>query len=214
MLECKNIYYHVDKFILEDFSMKVENSQYVGLLGPSGSGKSVILEIIAGLRHQDSGQIFLGKDDLIDVSALPPQKRNCGYLFQDYALFPHKNVFENISYPLRYVKTPLEPLSESDKKELVYNISKSFNITDLLHRMPENLSGGEKQRVALARTLITKPDVLLLDEPLSALDAPLRKASLELFSSLAHDGLSIVHVTHDIEEINSVSDYIIQMTDR
>jgi len=193
MLSCKEVEYSVGRFRLRPFSLELEKGEYCALLGPSGSGKTVILELIAGLRRVHKGRIMIeGKD----YTREPPQKRPVGILFQDYALFPHMNVYDNIAYALK--------ISGMTKPDIFRTIQTSVHELDIVHlldRFPDTLSGGEKQRVALTRTLMTHPSVLLLDEPLSALDAGLRDASAALLKKLSSDGLTVLHVTHDPKEV-------------
>ncbi|MDD2641718.1 MAG: ABC transporter ATP-binding protein [Bacteroidales bacterium] len=193
MLSCKEVEYSVGRFRLRPFSLELEKGEYCALLGPSGSGKTVILELIAGLRRVHKGRIMIeGKD----YTREPPQKRPVGILFQDYALFPHMNVYDNIAYALK--------ISGMTKPDIFRTIQTSVHELDIVHlldRFPDTLSGGEKQRVALARTLMTHPSVLLLDEPLSALDADLRDASAALLKKLSSDGMTVLHVTHDPKEV-------------
>lgn len=193
MLSCKEVEYSVGRFRLRPFSLELEKGEYCALLGPSGSGKTVILELIAGLRRVHKGRIMIeGKD----YTREPPQKRPVGILFQDYALFPHMNVYDNIAYALK--------ISGMTKPDIFRTIQTSVHELDIVHlldRFPDTLSGGEKQRVALARTLMTHPSVLLLDEPLSALDAGLRDASAALLKKLSSDGMTVLHVTHDPKEV-------------
>ena len=193
MLSCKEVEYSVERFRLRPFSLELEKGEYCALLGPSGSGKTVILELIAGLRRVHKGRIMIeGKD----YTREPPQKRPVGILFQDYALFPHMNVYDNIAYALK--------ISGMTKPDIFRTIQTSVHELDIVHlldRFPDTLSGGEKQRVALARTLMTHPSVLLLDEPLSALDADLRDASAALLKKLSSDGMTVLHVTHDPKEV-------------
>jgi len=193
MLSCKEVEYSVGRFRLRPFSLELEKGEYCALLGPSGSGKTVILELIAGLRRVHKGRIMIeGKD----YTREPPQKRPVGILFQDYALFPHMNVYDNIAYALK--------ISGMTKPDIFRTIQTSVHELDIVHlldRFPDTLSGGEKQRVALARTLMKHPSVLLLDEPLSALDAGLRDASAALLKKLSSDGLTVLHVTHDPKEV-------------
>ena len=193
MLSCKEVEYSVERFRLRPFSLELEKGEYCALLGPSGSGKTVILELIAGLRRVHKGRIMIeGKD----YTREPPQKRPVGILFQDYALFPHMNVYDNIAYALK--------ISGMTKPDIFRTIQTSVHELDIVHlldRFPDTLSGGEKQRVALARTLMTHPSVLLLDEPLSALDAGLRDASAALLKKLSSDGMTVLHVTHDPKEV-------------
>ncbi|HNY24534.1 MAG TPA: ATP-binding cassette domain-containing protein [Bacteroidales bacterium] len=193
MLSCKEVEYSVGRFRLRPFSLELEKGEYCALLGPSGSGKTVILELIAGLRRVHKGRIMIeGKD----YTREPPQKRPVGILFQDYALFPHMNVYDNVAYALK--------ISGMTKPDIFRTIQTSVHELDIVHlldRFPDTLSGGEKQRVALTRTLMTQPSVLLLDEPLSALDAGLRDASAALLKKLSSDGLTVLHVTHDPKEV-------------
>lgn len=193
MLSCKEVEYSVGRFRLRPFSLELEKGEYCALLGPSGSGKTVILELIAGLRRVHKGRIMIeGKD----YTREPPQKRPVGILFQDYALFPHMNVYDNIAYALK--------ISGMTKLDIFRTIQTSVHELDIVHlldRFPDTLSGGEKQRVALTRTLMTHPSVLLLDEPLSALDAGLRDASAALLKKLSSDGMTVLHVTHDPKEV-------------
>ena len=193
MLSGKVVEYSVGRFRLRPFSLELEKGEYCALLGPSGSGKTVILELIAGLRRVHKGRIMIeGKD----YTREPPQKRPVGILFQDYALFPHMNVYDNIAYALK--------ISGMTKPDIFRTIQTSVHELDIVHlldRFPDTLSGGEKQRVALARTLMTHPSVLLLDEPLSALDADLRDASAALLKKLSSDGMTVLHVTHDPKEV-------------
>lgn len=193
MLSCKEVEYSVGRFRLRPFSLELEKGEYCALLGPSGSGKTVILELIAGLRRVHKGRIMIeGKD----YTREPPQKRPVGILFQDYALFPHMNVYDNIAYALK--------ISGMTKPDIFRTIQASVHELDIVHlldRFPDTLSGGEKQRVALTRTLMTHPSVLLLDEPLSALDAGLRDASAALLKKLSSDGMTVLHVTHDPKEV-------------
>ena len=193
MLSCKEVEYSVGRFRLRPFSLELEKGEYCALLGPSGSGKTVILELIAGLRRVHKGRIMIERKD---YTREPPQKRPVGILFQDYALFPHMNVYDNIAYALK--------ISGMTKPDIFRTIQTSVHELDIVHlldRFPDTLSGGEKQRVALARTLMTHPSVLLLDEPLSALDAGLRDASAALLKKLSSDGLTVLHVTHDPKEV-------------
>jgi molybdopterin-binding protein len=192
MLELRNLNYETGDFQLHDISFRVEKGEYFVLLGPSGAGKSVLLELIAGLTFCDSGNIiFKGKDYTDD----PAWKRPFGLVFQDLALFPHMNVYDNISYSLKRLKL--------DKKligQRVEELSHELEILHLLNRKPDNLSGGEQQRVALARTLALKPSVLLLDEPLSAVDVSLQHELRALLRKINRNGVSIIHVTHSFEE--------------
>jgi len=205
MIEISNVSKRIDgQKILNDVSLSVNDSEVMVLLGPSGCGKTTLLKIIAGLLKQDAGDIIInGKV----INNLPPQKRNIGFVFQDYALFPHKNVFENIAFGLKIRKIP-----ENEIKKRVYEIMEILEITHLKDKKIPQLSGGQKQRVALARALVINPDVLLLDEPLSALDPVLReKLREELKVILKNLGITGIYVTHDLTEAMLLGDNVAVM---
>lgn len=203
MLRVIELTKHVPGFSLKQISFTVRDEYFV-ILGPSGAGKTMLLESIAGLRRIDSGKIILNDKD---ITYLPPEKRNIGLVFQEYALFPHMNIFENIGYGLK-----LRGEKREEIKRKVSEIAQTLGISHILEKKPHELSGGEKQRVALARALILNPRLLLLDEPLSALDAPLRK---ELRTELKHIHkqfrIPTIHVTHDQIEAFSLADRIAVM---
>jgi molybdopterin-binding protein len=203
MLEVKNISKELKNFSLRDISFSVGKGEYFILLGVSGAGKSMLLEVIAGLERPDSGQIRLDRQVITHEKI---QHRGTGLVFQDFAIFPHMTVGENIAYPLHG-----SHLTQDQKKELVQTVSGKMNIGTLLDRKPSTLSGGELQRVALARTLVQDPKVLLLDEPLSALDSKLRSEIRSLLRQINRDGQTVVHVTHDYEEAISLADHIAVM---
>lgn len=190
--------------ILKNVSLEIKKGEFFSILGPSGCGKTTLLRMIAGFIYPDSGQIIVNGNR---IDNLAPEKRNVNTVFQNYALFPNMSVFDNIAFPLK--------LRNVDKKEIEKEVLKYLNLvglTDHKDKMPSNLSGGQKQRVAIARALIGKPDVLLLDEPLSALDAKLRqKLLIELDTIHDEVGITFVFVTHDQEEALSVSDRIAVM---
>ncbi len=200
MLKCDKICYKVGDFSISNLSFELSDGEACAVLGPSGAGKSLLLELIAGLRPLHCGALFL---DGKEITNIPPQKREIGFLFQDYALFPHKNVYENIAYPLIIRK-----ISRVDIERKVMKIGEELYIANLMKRMPSSLSGGEKQRVALARTLILQPKLLLLDEPLSALDTSLRSASLSLIHSLSERGISLLYITHNFREAAAIASKI------
>ncbi|MBG9917510.1 ABC transporter ATP-binding protein [Bacillus sonorensis] len=186
---------------LEDVQLEVREGEFFSLLGPSGCGKSTLLNIIAGFLKPTSGFISIGGQDVTD---LPPYHRNCGMVFQDYALFPHLNVFENVAYGLKIQKMPRQKL-----KERVVESLSLVHLEKYAKRMPHQLSGGQRQRVAIARALAVQPSVLLLDEPLSNLDAKLRKEmQFELRRIQKRVGITTILVTHDQEEALSLSDRI------
>ena len=203
MLEIKSLTYTIGTFTLPPFNLTVPEGSYTMLLGPSGSGKSVLLELIAGLRKPCGGAIWL---DGTRIDSLPPAKRSIGLLFQDYALFPHLSVWQNIGYALKLRHIPREAIRQEVKR-----LANEFEIESLLHRFPDTLSGGERQRVALARTLIVRPRLLLLDEPLSALDAPLRNASRAFLKQINQSGQTIIHVTHDHQEREELATQCIEL---
>ena len=162
MIVLEHVSLSLGDFSLHDVDLRINKGEYLVLMGPSGAGKTVLLETIAGLRFPDNGRILL---DGIDVSSIPPEKRRIAIVYQDYSLFPHMTAFENIAFGLR-----LRNVSGSETEQRVRSLLREFNLDHLMDRYPSSLSGGEQQRVALARALAVKPDILLLDEPFSALD--------------------------------------------
>jgi molybdate/tungstate transport system ATP-binding protein len=197
MLKLSHINKSYPDFSLKNIQIDVERGDYFVLLGKSGSGKSMLLEIIAGIQKQDSGLIMLNNKD---ISTTRIQERNCILVYQDTALFPHMSVYDNIAFTLRNHK-----IAKREHKYHIAEMSAFVSIEHLLKRMPANLSGGEAQRVALARALVVRPDVLLLDEPLSSLDVQLRGGMQSLLHKINLAGQTIIHVTHDIEETLSLS---------
>lgn len=196
MLELRDISVTLGNFSLKSINITVEKGEYFILLGVSGAGKSMVLETIAGLLSPGKGSIFL---DGRDITHEKIQKRSIGLVFQDHAVFPHMTVRENIAYPLHGMHK-----SPSEKKDKILKIAEQISIASLLSRKPATLSGGELQRVALARTLIQEPKVLLLDEPLASMDTQLRSELRGLLRRLNRSGQTIVHVTHDYEEALSL----------
>ena len=189
---------------VNDFNVSIPAGKLVGLLGPSGCGKSTTLFMIAGLHNPTSGKIYFDEED---VTIMPPEKRGIGLVFQNYALYPHMTVKQNILFPLENMKVPKEKALEMAKK-----MAELVHIGDLLDRKPQQLSGGQQQRVAIARALVKKPRVLLLDEPLSNLDARLRLQMREEIRRIQHStGITTIFVTHDQEEAMSISDKIVLM---
>jgi putative spermidine/putrescine transport system ATP-binding protein len=192
---------YADVSALLDIKLEINDGEFFSLLGPSGSGKTTCLKVIAGFELPDTGQIELfGKD----VSSIPPFKRDVNTVFQDYALFPHMNVKDNVAYSLKIKKTPL------DQQEILINeILSTVKLIGYESRKPSELSGGQRQRVALARSLINKPKVLLLDEPLGALDLKLREQmQIELKNLQRQFQITFIYVTHDQQEAMSMSDRI------
>lgn len=192
MLEIRNISKIYPGFALEDISFQVDDGDYFILLGPSGAGKTQVLEILAGLVRPDHGDIFL---DSREITGWKMQSRPFGLVFQDLAVFPHLTVGGNIQYGLQ-----TKGLTRRERHEQVRKQADALEIGHLLDRMPSGLSGGELQRVALARTLIRNPRYLLLDEPLASLDIPLRQGLRSLLKKISMTGQTIIHVTHDYEE--------------
>ncbi|MCB2194842.1 MAG: ABC transporter ATP-binding protein [Bacteroidetes bacterium] len=203
MLKLSNISIRFSEFQLKNVTLELEKNDYYVLLGKSGVGKTVLLEIIAGLIRPDSGQILLNNED---ITRKKIQNRRVGIVFQDFSIFPHFTVYQNIEYPIKNKK-----ISKAEKRKLVQEFAELTNITHLLTRKPNNLSGGEKQRVALARTLISKPDCLLLDEPLASLDVQLKGDLRNLLRRINQKGTTILHVTHDYEEAIALSNKVAVM---
>ncbi len=189
---------------LKDVSFEIKKGEFFSLLGPSGCGKTTLLRIIAGFDFPDAGEVTI---EGVNVLPLPPNKRSINTVFQNYALFPHLSIFENVAFSLRLKNAP-----EKEIKEKVAQYLKLVELADHAHKKPSQLSGGQKQRVAIARALINEPSVLLLDEPLSALDAKLRQQMLIELDTI-HDkiGITFIYVTHDQQEALSISDRIAVM---
>lgn len=205
ILELKNISksFNGNK-VLNGLNLSIERGEFVTLLGSSGCGKTTTLRIIAGLESADSGQVFL---EGTDVTGLEPNKRSVNTVFQNYALFPHMNVEKNIGYSLKLKKVKKELIEETVKEAL-----KLVQLEGYEKRMPNELSGGQKQRVAIARALVNKPKILLLDEPLGALDLQLRRQmQTELKRLQKQLGITFIYITHDQEEALNMSDRIIIM---
>ena len=193
---------------VNDFTFTIPDGKLVGLLGPSGCGKSTTLYMISGLQKPSGGQIFFGDED---VTTLSPENRGVGLVFQNYALYPHMTVKQNIMFPLQNLKGK-DKMSKSAMLERAYQAAKLVQIEDLMDRKPSEMSGGQQQRVAIARALVKMPRVLLLDEPLSNLDARLRLQTREEIRRIQKEtGITTVFVTHDQEEAMSISDMIVVM---
>ena len=191
---------------VDHVDLSIPSGKLIGLLGPSGCGKSTTLYLIAGLLRQTEGHIFFDQDE---VSEMPPEKRGIGLVFQNYALYPHMTVRENILFPLQNLKVEKE-----EAKQRTYEMAELVGLQEMLDRKPKELSGGQQQRVAIARALVKKPRVLLLDEPLSNLDARLRLQTREEIKRIQREtGITTVFVTHDQEEAMSISDEIVVMKD-
>ena len=193
---------------VNDFSFEIPDGKLIGLLGPSGCGKSTTLYMISGLQKPTSGKIFFGDDDVTEVST---ENRGIGLVFQNYALYPHMTVKQNIMFPLENLKGS-DKMTKEQMQERAYEAAKLVQIDELMDRKPSELSGGQQQRVAIARALVKMPRVLLLDEPLSNLDARLRLQTREEIRRIQKEtGITTVFVTHDQEEAMSISDLIVVM---
>ena len=193
---------------VDHFTFEIPDGELVGLLGPSGCGKSTTLFMICGLQRPTEGRIFVGEDD---VTELPPENRGVGVVFQNYALYPHLSVLQNITFPLENLKGK-DKLTKDEMKEKAMEVARLVQIEKLVDRKPGELSGGQQQRVAIARALVKMPRVLLLDEPLSNLDARLRLQTREEIRRIQKEtGITTVFVTHDQEEAMSISDRIVVM---
>lgn len=200
MLEIRNISINLKDFALKDITLDVEPGDYLTLLGISGAGKTVILEVLAGLLKPDSGQVLWnGKN----ITRLKIQERPVGLVYQDLSLFPHLTVFENIAFALKCRKLKKDAIATR-----VNDLSKLTGVGHLLRRYPGTLSGGEAQRVAIARTLSADPEILLLDEPLSSLDITLRAGLINLLKEINQSGKTIIHVTHDYDEVATLSNKV------
>ncbi|MBQ7922407.1 MAG: ABC transporter ATP-binding protein [Clostridia bacterium] len=195
---------------VNNFSFEIPDGKLIGLLGPSGCGKSTTLNLICGLQKPTSGKIFFGEDDVTD---LPPENRGVGLVFQNYALYPHLTVKQNITFPLENLRGK-EKMTKKEMADKALEIARLVQIDTLMDRKPSELSGGQQQRVAIARALVKMPRVLLLDEPLSNLDARLRLQTREEIKRIQRETkITTVFVTHDQDEAMSISDMIVVMKD-
>ena len=193
---------------VNNFNFTIPDGKLIGLLGPSGCGKSTTLYMISGLQKPSSGKIFFGEDDVTELST---ENRGIGLVFQNYALYPHMTVKQNIMFPLQNLKGK-DKMTKEAMIERAYEAAKLVQIDELMDRKPSELSGGQQQRVAIARALVKMPRVLLLDEPLSNLDARLRLQTREEIRRIQKEtGITTVFVTHDQEEAMSISDLIVVM---
>ena len=199
-----------DVVAVNNFDFEIPDGKLIGLLGPSGCGKSTTLNLICGLLKPTSGKIFFGDDDVTDLA---PEHRGVGLVFQNYALYPHLTVKQNITFPLENLKGK-DKLTKAQMSEKALEIAKLVQIDELMDRKPSELSGGQQQRVAIARALVKMPRVLLLDEPLSNLDARLRLQTREEIKRIQREtGITTIFVTHDQDEAMSISDMIVVMKD-
>ena len=200
-VEIKGLWIELEEFRLCDVNLDIAAGEYFVVLGPTGAGKTVLLETIAGLHRPRRGRILLAGED---ITHAPPERRGIGFVYQDYALFPHLSVAGNMAFGLR-----LRGMGRGEIERRVAAIGRLLGIEHLLHRMPETLSGGEAQRVALARALVVEPRLLLLDEPLSALDPETREALQRELGRVHRElGTTTIHVTHDFEEAVALGDKI------
>ena len=206
VLEIRNLEKRLGDFALHNISLTIGEGEYFMVLGPTGAGKTVLLETIAGIIKPESGNIFLfGRD----ITVLPPEERGFSIVYQDFMLFPHLTVFENIAFGLREQRLPFPGL-----RDRVTGISELLGISDLLERAPHTLSGGEQQRAAMARALVMRPRILLLDEPMSALDAASRiRLRQELKRIHRNTGTTVIHITHYFEDLFPLADRLAVMQD-
>ena len=199
-----------DVVAVNDVTLEIPDGKLIGLLGPSGCGKSTTLNLLSGLLKPTSGRILFGDDD---VTNLPPENRGVGLVFQNYALYPHLTVMQNIIFPLQNLRGK-DKLTKEQMAQKAMEVAKLVQIDTLMDRKPSELSGGQQQRVAIARALVKMPRILLLDEPLSNLDARLRLQTREEIRRIQNQtGITTVFVTHDQEEAMSISDMIVVMKD-
>lgn len=192
--------------VLQEFNQKFEDGEFITLLGPSGCGKTTMLRLIAGFEKPSSGEIYIG-DKLVssEKEFLPPEKRGIGMVFQSYAVWPHMNVFDNIAYPLK-----IQKISKNEIEERVNQVLKIVHLEQYKDRFPSELSGGQQQRVALGRALVAQPEILLLDEPLSNLDAKLREEMrYEIKEITKKLKITVIYVTHDQIEAMTMSNRIV-----
>lgn len=192
------------QFVLNNINLSVGKGEFISLLGPSGCGKSTLLRLVAGLERPAAGFIF---KQGIDITDKTPFERNIGIIFQNYALFPNMTVYNNVAYALKSRHLPKDEI-----KKRTLSMLEEVGLTDQLNKKPSQLSGGQQQRVAIARTLVLRPDIILFDEPLSALDANIKVTLRKLIKDIQKKyGSTIIYVTHDVEEAFALSDRIVMM---
>jgi molybdate transport system ATP-binding protein/molybdate/tungstate transport system ATP-binding protein len=204
MLQINNVSKDMGEFVLRNATLDIDKGEYLVIIGPTGAGKTILLETIAGIYPPDTGTIVLNGND---ITRLPPRERNICVVYQDYMLFSHLSVEDNIGFGLVSRKMPKDEI-----KKRVVGAAKLLSIDHLLHRSPDTLSGGEQQRAAIARAIVMEPVLLLLDEPLSALDGQTR-AMLQKELRRLHElyGITVVHVTHNFEEVFALADRVAVM---
>jgi len=206
MIEIKNLYKDWEEFSIRDINLKIAKGEYFVLLGPTGAGKTLLLELIAGFHIPDRGGIYTSNRE---VTQLPPEKKNIGFIYQDYSLFPHLSVKENVKFGLK-----IRRFKSKEMEKRTSDIMELLQISHLAHRRPNTLSGGEQQKVAIARALVTMPEVLLLDEPLNALDPNHKDSIMDELKRLNKTlNLTMLHVTHDRMEAIALADRIAIMMD-
>lgn len=194
------------KLVLEDISFNVEKGEFLSILGPSGCGKTTLLRILIGIEQPSSGRLL---KEGTEITLSPPRERNIGIVFQNYSLFPNMSVRDNISYALRARK-----LSTKEIDQRVERIIKLVGLDEHVNKKPRHLSGGQQQRVAVARTLVLNPDIILFDEPMSALDAEIKLILRALLKDIQKQmGITMIYVTHDQEEAFALSDRIMVIND-
>lgn len=197
-----------DTKVLKDINLNIQKGKIISLLGKSGSGKSTLLNIIAGFETSDSGDMYINKKRVFDsYTFTQPQHRNIGFVFQNYALFPHMNIFDNITFGI-------DDFPKKEKTNIAENLLKLVHLEGYEKRFPHELSGGQQQRIALIRSLALNPEILLLDEPFSGIDAMVKcKIQKELLEILRQTNKTVIIVTHDIDEAKAMSDEIIYIED-
>lgn len=200
-LRVEDLHIDLGEFSLKGVSLEFERGEYLTVMGPTGSGKTILLECIIGFYKPSKGRVFLEGRDITDD---PPEKRRIGIVYQDYALLPHKNVFQNIEYGLKKVDR-----DKVSRKAKIMEMAEALNILHVLHRKPTTLSGGEQQRVALARALVVEPRLLLMDEPLSALDPQTRHTTRALLRRIMRKrDITVLHITHDMDDVWALADKV------
>ncbi|MDG6250992.1 tungstate ABC transporter ATP-binding protein WtpC [Methanocalculus sp.] len=206
MLQIQNISKDMGEFFLDHASLEISKGEYIVIIGPTGAGKTILLETVAGIYEPDGGSIHLDGDD---ITHAPPKDRNITMVYQDYMLFPHLTVRDNIAFGLKSKKVPSDEIHEA-----VQRYAEMLHIAHLLHRYPDTLSGGEQQRAAIARAMVMNPWALLLDEPLSALDAKTRENLRKELKDL-HEitKTTIIHITHNFEEVFDLADRVAIMNE-